>query len=251
MKLNVIWGLIIALLLMLGGIGKTLSQEGSFPGAVNEKEKDIDIFLDGTESMKGFVSAPNNAYSRTIIQVENTLISRFSEYERRYYKFGNICVKIDREGFLRSAISLIQTIGRAARNINGRVIMYADKITNSMRSALNETERRRDLQIEFNRKNNITPKTIKKNISDILYISGTKKGKEAHRKKDKGTIKKKRLTESKILTMDPSKIANMLSDLEEEMHIEAKELNFENAAAIRDEINKIKKITNINIKRKK
>ena len=102
MKLNVIWGLIIALLLMLGGIGKTLSQEGSFQGAVNEKEKDIDIFLDGTESMKGFVSAPNNAYSRTIIQVENTLISRFSEYERRYYKFGNICVKIDREGFLSS-----------------------------------------------------------------------------------------------------------------------------------------------------
>ena len=157
----------------------------------------------------------------------------------------------DREGFLRSAISLIQTIGRAARNINGRVIMYADKITNSMRSALDETERRRDLQIEFNRENNITPKTIKKNISDILYISGTKKGKEAHRKKDKGTIKKKRLTEGKILAMDPSKVANLLSELEEEMHIEAKELNFENAAAIRDEINKIKKITNIEIKRKK
>jgi len=156
----------------------------------------------------------------------------------------------DREGFLRSEISLIQTIGRAARNINGKVIMYADKITNSMRSALDETERRRDLQIEFNRRNGITPKTIEKGISDTLYISGTSPGKRSDRKKDEGRIKKKKLTESKMLDMDPSKIANILSGLEEEMYIEARELNFENAAAIRDEINRIKKITNIETKRK-
>lgn len=156
----------------------------------------------------------------------------------------------DREGFLRSGISLIQTIGRAARNINGKVIMYADKITNSMRSALDETERRRDLQIDFNRRNGIIPKTINKSISDILYISGTRSTKGTGRKKDEGMIKKKKLTESKMLDIDPSKIANILSGLEEEMYIEARELNFENAAAIRDEINKIKKITNIEIKRK-
>ncbi|MCD4728343.1 MAG: excinuclease ABC subunit UvrB, partial [Pirellulales bacterium] len=74
----------------------------------------------------------------------------------------------DKEGFLRSEISLIQTIGRAARNINGKVIMYADNITKSIRNALEETDRRRDLQTEFNRKNNITPKTINKAVSDIL-----------------------------------------------------------------------------------
>ncbi|HAJ94821.1 MAG TPA: hypothetical protein DCP02_01185, partial [Actinobacteria bacterium] len=94
------------------------------------------------------------------------------------------------------------------------------------------------------------PKTIKKDISDILYISGTRSRKGKDRQKDEGAIKKKKLTESKMLNMDPSKIASILSGLEEEMYIEARELNFENAAAIRDEINKIKKITNIETKRK-
>jgi len=157
----------------------------------------------------------------------------------------------DKEGFLRSEISLIQTIGRAARNINGKVIMYADNITNSIKNALEETDRRRDLQIEFNRKNNITPKTINKAISDILYIGGIRSKKGSGKQKDEGMAKKKKLTESRILETDPSKIANILSGLEEEMYIEARDLNFEKAAAIRDEIKRIKNITNIEITEKK
>jgi excinuclease ABC subunit B len=145
----------------------------------------------------------------------------------------------DKEGFLRSEISLIQTIGRAARNVNGRVIMYADNMTNSIRNAMGETNRRRELQMEFNRKNNITPRTINKAISDILYSSGIKPGKA------KDVRGKKKLTEAGILKMDPGKIANIISGLEEEMYLEARELNFENAAAIRDEIKRIRKITNI------
>jgi len=148
----------------------------------------------------------------------------------------------DKEGFLRSEISLIQTIGRAARNVNGRVIMYADHVTNSIRNAMEETNRRRELQMEFNLKNNITPRTINKAISDILYSSSIRSGKTED---VPGKKEKKKLTESRILKMDPGKIANIISGLEEEMYLEARELQFENAAAIRDEIKRIKKITNI------
>ncbi|OFW62319.1 MAG: excinuclease ABC subunit B [Actinobacteria bacterium RBG_19FT_COMBO_36_27] len=154
----------------------------------------------------------------------------------------------DKEGFLRSAISLIQTIGRAARNVNGKVIMYADNITNSIKNALLETNRRRDIQIEHNRKNNITPKTINKTISDILYNKGIKTGKEV--KSDfKVSEKKKALSEDKLFSMDPSKIAIIISGLEEEMYLAARELNFEKAAAIRDEIKRIKKITRIEVRK--
>lgn len=154
----------------------------------------------------------------------------------------------DKEGFLRSAISLIQTIGRAARNVNGKVIMYADNITNSIKNALLETNRRRDIQIEHNRKNNITPKTINKTISDILYNKGIKAGKEV--KSDfKVSEKKKALSEDKLFSMDPSKIAIIISGLEEEMYLAARELNFEKAAAIRDEIKRIKKITRIEVRK--
>ncbi len=154
----------------------------------------------------------------------------------------------DKEGFLRSEISLIQTIGRAARNVNGKVIMYADNITNAMKSALSETNRRRNLQIEYNNKHGIIPKTIEKTITDILSSTGIKTRKEA--KADfKVSERKKRFSEQKLLDMDPSKIANIISGLEEEMYLEARELNFEKAAAIRDEIKRIKKITNIEIKK--
>jgi len=154
----------------------------------------------------------------------------------------------DKEGFLRSEISLIQTIGRAARNINGKVIMYADALTNSIKNALYETNRRRELQVEYNKNHNITPKTINKAISDILYSKGIKTRKEA--KSDfKVSEKKKRLGEDKLLDMDPSKVATIIIGLEEEMYLEARELNFEKAAIIRDEIKRIKKITNIEIKK--
>jgi len=152
----------------------------------------------------------------------------------------------DKEGFLRSEISLIQTIGRAARNINGKVIMYADSVTNSIKRALDETNRRRDLQIEYNKNHNITPKTINKTISDILYSKGVKTRKEV--KPDfKVSEKEKRFGEVKLLDMDPSKVANIISGLEEEMYLEARELNFEKAAVIRDEIKRIKKIINIEV----
>ena len=154
----------------------------------------------------------------------------------------------DKEGFLRSEISLIQTIGRAARNVNGKVIMYADDITDSIKNALYETNRRRDLQIEYNKKHNITPKTINKAISDILYSRGIKTKKETI-SDHKVSEKKKLFGEDKLLDMEPSKVATIISGLEEEMNLEARELNFEKAAMIRDEIKRIKKITNIEVKR--
>ncbi len=152
----------------------------------------------------------------------------------------------DKEGFLRSEISLIQTIGRAARNINGRVIMYADTITKSIKNAIDETDRRRKLQRRFNLENNIVPQTINKTISDILYLSGIKTGREST-KDTVRTRSEKKLSENAIMEMDLSKVAYILSGLEEEMHFEARDLNFEKAAAIRDKIKRIKKITNIEI----
>ncbi|MDD3628369.1 MAG: excinuclease ABC subunit UvrB [Candidatus Humimicrobiaceae bacterium] len=155
----------------------------------------------------------------------------------------------DKEGFLRSEISLIQTIGRAARNVNGKVIMYADDITDSIKNAVLETNRRRELQIEYNREHKITPKTINKAISDILYNSGIKTGKEA-KAEFKVSEKKKAFSEDKLMNMSPSEIAIILSGLEEEMSLAARELNFEKAAAVRDEIKKIKKITGIEVSRR-
>jgi excinuclease ABC subunit B len=151
----------------------------------------------------------------------------------------------DKEGFLRSEISLIQTIGRAARNINGRVIMYADNITGSIKSALGETERRRKIQIEFNDKNNIIPKSISKAISDILYNRGIKTAVKSRSKKNSGKTIDEEITESSILKMGPSNFVNIISGLEEQMYIEARELNFEKAAAIRDEIKRLKNIINV------
>jgi excinuclease ABC subunit B len=155
----------------------------------------------------------------------------------------------DKEGFLRSEISLIQTIGRAARNVNGKVIMYADDITKSIKNALLETNRRRDIQIEYNREHNITPKTINKTISDILYSRGIKAVKET-KSGFRVREKKKPLSEYNLLNMDPSRVAVIISGLEEEMHLYARELNFEKAAVVRDEIKRIKKITGVDVKRK-
>ncbi|MGM0367910.1 MAG: excinuclease ABC subunit UvrB [Actinomycetota bacterium] len=152
----------------------------------------------------------------------------------------------DKEGFLRSEISLIQTIGRAARNVNGKVIMYADHMTRALENAIGETNRRRKIQIEYNRKNNITPTTITKNITDILKASGIR-SKSKQKEDFKIGEKKIKYNESKILDMDPSRVANILVGLEEEMNLAAKEMRFEEAAAIRDEIKRIKKITNIEV----
>ena len=131
----------------------------------------------------------------------------------------------DKEGFLRSETSLIQTIGRAARNINGKVILYGDEITNSMMRAINETERRRNYQIDFNKKNNLIPKSIKKDVPDILdsnYALPLKKRK------------------SKYLNLEISELLKESNKLEKKMLKHARDLEFEEAANIRDEIKNIR-----------
>ena len=127
----------------------------------------------------------------------------------------------DKEGFLRSETSLIQTIGRAARNSEGHVIMYGDTITGSMRRAIDETERRRSIQEDFNEKHGITPTTIKKNIGEIIQI--TKKAEEAE-----------------IEEFNREDIETILINMESEMYKAAEELDFERAARLRDQIKKMK-----------
>ena len=131
----------------------------------------------------------------------------------------------DKEGFLRSETSLTQTIGRAARNVNGRVILYADKITNSISRALNETERRREKQKIYNHDNNITPETIKSNINDLDY---------SIYEKDHYDIS----INSEIVN-DSESLEKKLDRLRKEMVEAASDLEFEKAAKIRDEIKKI------------
>ncbi|MFO7815995.1 MAG: excinuclease ABC subunit UvrB [Halanaerobiales bacterium] len=138
----------------------------------------------------------------------------------------------DKEGFLRAERPLIQTIGRAARNVNGKVIMYADKITKSMRKAIDETERRREIQIEFNKQNDIEPQTIKKPVREVLRPEKMVIGES---KPDKYSFDQDKLTElSKI------ELQNKIIELEEEMDEAASNLEFEVAAQIRDEITEIK-----------
>ena len=136
----------------------------------------------------------------------------------------------DKEGFLRSETSLIQTIGRAARNINGRVILYADNVTPSMQRAINETDRRRTIQSEYNKKNNIKPSSIKKAIKETLdddnYISNKKLEKISFTPKMK----------KKFPKIDQSNVINAVKELEKEMFRYARELEFEEAAKIRDQI---------------
>jgi len=138
----------------------------------------------------------------------------------------------DKEGFLRSETSLIQTIGRAARNEDGYVIMYADKITDSMSNAIGETERRRNLQKNHNIKNNITPKTIQKEITDILEIVEKNRGKTD-----------KRLSRSSMNITDASKsdLIKLSKTIEKEMKSAADFLEFELAARLRDELKELKK----------
>ena len=130
----------------------------------------------------------------------------------------------DKEGFLRSETSLIQTIGRAARNSEGHVIMYADKITRSMKKAIDETERRRKIQTEFNEKHGITPTTIKKNIAEIIQV--TKSTNEIEEVKEE---------------FSHEQVENIIINLETEMYKAAEELDFERAAEIRDQIAKMKR----------
>ena len=137
----------------------------------------------------------------------------------------------DKEGFLRSARSLIQTCGRAARNVSGRVIMYADKVTGSMQSCIDETERRRAIQTEYNREHGITPQTVKKGLRSIL---------ESIEEHDYTTLPK--VAEGAEEYVPLEKIPGMLKKLRKEMLEAAKELAFEKAAELRDRIRKLQEL---------
>lgn len=134
----------------------------------------------------------------------------------------------DREGFLRNERSLIQTIGRASRNVNGQVIMYASEVTESMRRAIRETERRRRLQLEYNREHGINPQTVRKRVSDIMDMVLLPDERPSHRRRWKEE-------------MSPEEIESLIHGLEDEMRIAAEDLRFEYAARLRDEIAELKK----------
>ena len=140
----------------------------------------------------------------------------------------------DKEGFLRCETSLIQTIGRSARNVNGKVIMYADKITDSMKMAIDETKRRREIQLKYNKEHNITPKTIKKPVENNLLALV-----QSYRNVE--DIIAESMTELKI---DKKDLPKLLNKLEKDMMKAAKLLDFERAAEIRDKIKKLRDILN-------
>lgn len=134
----------------------------------------------------------------------------------------------DKEGFLRSETSLIQTVGRAARNADGHVIMYADMMTDSMRNAINETNRRRRIQQEYNEANGITPTTVRKAVRELIAIS---------KAANEGGIK----LEKDIESMSNKELEKLIGELNKKMHRAAADLNFEEAAQIRDKITEIRK----------
>lgn len=142
----------------------------------------------------------------------------------------------DKEGFLRSERSLIQTIGRAARNAEGKAILYADKITDSMRKAIDETARRREKQLAFNAAHGITPQTIRKRIADVM------EGAYANAKRGDKHGKGSKIAESSTdyRSMSPAQAVKTLKQLEEKMFALAKNLEFEKAAALRDELAKLR-----------
>jgi excinuclease ABC subunit B len=136
----------------------------------------------------------------------------------------------DKEGFLRSTTSLIQTFGRAARNVSGKVILYADTITESIRQAIGETDRRRKIQQDYNRQNNITPQSIKKHIDEVLTSIY-----------ERDYFDYLRISEDKDIYLSPEKRKQRMDKLEKLMKQAARNLEFEKAATLRDELNKLKK----------
>src|SRR5690348_7437850 len=136
----------------------------------------------------------------------------------------------DKEGFLRGATSLIQTIGRAARNVDGKVLMYADKETAAMKAALEETDRRRSIQRAYNEEHGITPETIVKGISDIAEFL-----------QSESKVPRSRRRRRQVDGMEPAEIEKTIVELEEEMLVAAEELRFEYAAKLRDEIRDLKR----------
>lgn len=140
-------------------------------------------------------------------------------------------IDADKEGFLRNKTSLIQTIGRAARNENGHVIMYADTITDSMQYAIDETERRRKIQDAYNKANGITPKTIAKAVRDLITISEIATGKGGS---NDGV-------EKDLESMSIKELEKIKKEIEKKMRAAAAELNFEEAASLRDRMIEVNK----------
>jgi len=144
----------------------------------------------------------------------------------------------DKEGFLRSERSLIQTIGRAARHINGRAILYADKITGSMERAIAETDRRREKQVAYNKEHGITPKGVKKAVTDILEGAYSAPGRG--RGRGRKVAERRAAYAAEIKDLSPTALARKLKQMEEQMYEHAKNLEFEEAARVRDELTEIK-----------
>jgi len=141
----------------------------------------------------------------------------------------------DKEGFLRSEVSLVQTIGRAARNLHGKAILYGDKITRSMQAAIDETDRRRDKQRQFNLDHHIEPKGISKSITDILQVAIPGSGLPGF----SHSYDKVAEFAPEYKVMSPKQLGKKLKQLEETMYKHAKNLEFEQAAKVRDEIKRL------------
>lgn len=139
-----------------------------------------------------------------------------------------VILDADKEGFLRSATSLIQTVGRAARNAEGRVLMYADKMTDSMKAALDETNRRREIQMKYNEEHGITPQTIKKAVRDLISVSHV-------------IAKEEVIFEKDPESMDREELEKLIGDVQKKMKKAAADLNFEAAADLRDKLTELKK----------
>jgi excinuclease ABC subunit B len=149
----------------------------------------------------------------------------------------------DKEGFLRSETSLIQTIGRAARNVDGQVIMYADQMTDSMRRAISETNRRRKAQLEYNAAHGIDPQTVRKQVTDILEMLRGSDG-EPQRTRGRGRGRGRQPQRSAVFDLadvPPDDLGRLIQTLQDEMHDAATNLRFEEAARLRDEITELKR----------
>ena len=145
----------------------------------------------------------------------------------------------DKEGFLRSERSMIQSIGRAARNVNGKAILYADRITGSMQKAIDVTNERRELQIAYNEKHGITPTGIVKEVRDVLEAGYGDK----HSRK---TVALQQVAEEKAMyqAMTPKQLTKTLDNLEKQMYQHSRDLEFEQAAKVRDDIERIRQLAN-------